>query len=101
MNTSLQPGAYALPPNCKAFVRNGTVIVSLKKRTAIECNRCRDCRHFAYGYATYGSHLNSPICKLRPKTYRYDSEKKNDHIFYATQPSKPACNNFTPKTDKK
>lgn len=99
MTTELHPGAYRLAPNCKAFVRDGRVIVSPKKSTAIECNRCRDCRHFAYGRATYGGWQHSAICKLRPKTYRYDTEKKNGTIFYATQANKMACDKFEPNTE--
>lgn len=101
MNRKLTAGIYELPPTCKAFVRDGKIIVSLKRNTAPDCNRCRDCAHFAYGCATYGGFQHSPVCHLRPKTYRYDPYQKNGSIFYGTQPSKPACDKFQPIPPKK
>lgn len=38
----LTAGVYPLAPDCKAFVRDGKVIVSIKKRTCVQCDRCRD-----------------------------------------------------------
>lgn len=43
--TTLAPGAYTLPNNCRAFVRNGKVIVSLKCGANDTTPRCRDCKH--------------------------------------------------------
>lgn len=48
MNSELQPGAYPLPNNCRAFVRNGKVIVC-QKCNVDDIPRCRDCRSTYWG----------------------------------------------------
>lgn len=92
MTTELSPGLYRLPPNCKAFVRDGKVIVSLKKKVVDICPRCRDCKHFGYGRATAGGWNQSPICRLRPKTIK--SYHRPDPIYYSTLASRKACDKF-------
>lgn len=101
-NNELQPGAYQLPNNCKAFVRNGKVIVSLK-RGAADIPRCRDCQHCIRAQKQYNQWCASPVCKMQPKENR---GYKNPTItkqkrYYSVRPSDAACEHFTPKTDKK
>lgn len=101
-NNQLQPGAYELPPNCKAFVRDGKVIVSVKKRTSVQCDRCRDCRFFGLGHATMGSYRQTTVCKTRPKDVKhYRSERaRTEGVYYATLAPNRACEKFEPNTPK-
>lgn len=95
--TPLHPGAYNLAPDCKAFVRDGKVIVSIKKRTCVQCDRCRDCKHFGQGYATGGGNYTS-ICKMRPKKLRYHAPGVPPaEVYYATLSFTKACDKFEPK----
>lgn len=96
-NNQLQPGAYPLPPNCRAFVRDGKVIVSLKKRTSVQCDRCRDCKYFGHGFATGGGNYTA-ICKARPKKVKYHAfNVPRDAVYYATLAPNRACEKFEPK----
>lgn len=98
----LQPGSYQLPNNCKAFVRNGKVIVSLKHGVA-DIPRCRDCQHCIRAKKQYNQWYTSPVCELQPKTNRgYNNpEVKRQQRYYSVRPCDAACERFTPKTDKK
>lgn len=101
-NNQLQPGAYNLPPNCKAFVRDGQVIVSVKKRTSVQCDRCRDCKYFDHGYATAGGWNKATICKARPKNIKYygSGRARTEGVYYATLAPNRACEKFEPNTPK-
>lgn len=95
----LNPGAYNLPPDCKAFVRDGKVIVSIKKRTCVQCDRCRDCKHFGFGFATAGGWDKATVCKARPKQVKYyrTERTRQEGIYYATLATNRACEKFERK----
>lgn len=92
--TELLPG--------KAFVRNGKVIVSLK-RGAADIPRCRDCKHCVRAKSKYNQHYASPVCEMQPKSNR---GYKNPTIteqkrFYSVRPSDAACEKYEPKNEQK
>lgn len=100
-DNTLTPGAYTLPNNCRAFVRNGKVIVSLKCGTA-DIPRCRDCKHCVRKMSRYNQFYASPVCEMQPKTNRgyKNPEIIRQQRFYAVRPSDAACDKFEPKTPK-
>lgn len=96
-NNQLQPGAYPLPPNCRAFVRDGKVIVSLKKKISEQCARCRSCKYFAHGFATGGGNYTA-VCKARPKKVKYHAfNVPPGEVYYATLAINKACDKYEPK----
>lgn len=101
-NNQLQPGAYPLPNNCRAFVRNGKVIVSLKSTSTDNTPRCRDCAHCIMAKKQYNQYYASPVCKMQPKEnkgYRTPAIKKQQR-YYAVRPSDAACEHFKSKEQK-
>ena len=95
----LTPGAYTLPNDCKAFVRNGKVIVSCKCGAA-DIPRCRDCKHCIRAQKQYNQWYASPVCKMQPKANRgYNNpEIKRQQRYYAVRPSDAACDKYEPIT---
>lgn len=100
--TELMPGAYTLPNNCRAFVRNGKVIVSLKCGTE-DIPRCRDCKHCVRGKSTYNQWTISTVCELQPKTNRGYKNPKiiKQKRYYSVRPSDAACDKYEPKNEQK
>lgn len=101
LNTLLTPGAYLLPNDCRAFVRNGKVIVS-RKCSVPDIPRCRDCKYCIRAKSKYNQYYASPVCKLQPKTNR---GYKNPSItrqqrFYAVRPSDAACDKYEPREQR-
>nr|DAL02874.1 MAG TPA: hypothetical protein [Caudoviricetes sp.] len=96
--TTLTPGAYKLPNNCKAFVRNGMVIVS-RKWIADDTPRCRDCKHCIRAKSKYNQYYASPVCDMQPKTNRgYNNpEITSQKRFYSVRPSDAACDKYEPR----
>lgn len=104
MNTNeqqLSPGAYKLPPDCKAFVRDGRVIVSKKWTTKRECKRCADCIHLGKGRITYYDQPNRSVCLARKKTNGrhncYPKEYSSRQRYFAASPNDVACELFKSK----
>lgn len=97
---TLAPGAYSLPDNCRAFVRNGKVIVALKCSANDTSPRCRDCRHCVRAKSKYNQYYASPVCGLQPKANR--GYRKPDVLtqprFYSVRPSDAACKQYEPRT---
>lgn len=97
----LTAGVYPLAPECKAFVRDGKVIVSQKRRVVDETPRCRNCKHFGEGHSKYNQRHNSPVCFARPKENGlmngYAPDERTQQRYYATQGQFRACNKYTPK----
>ena len=93
------PGAYTLPNNCRAFVRNGKVIVSLKCGANDTIPRCRDCKHCVRAESAYNRYYVSPVCDLQPKANRgYSNPDTNrQKRFYSIRPSDTACEKYEPK----
>lgn len=97
--TPLAPGAYTLPNNCRAFVRNGKVIVTLKCGANDTIPRCRDCKHCVHAKSKYNQYYASPVCDLQPKTNRgyTKPEITAQPRFYAVRPSDAACKKYEPR----
>lgn len=95
----LMPGAYTLPNNCRAFVRNGKVIVSLKSNANDTTPRCRDCKHCVRAKSKYNQYYASPVCKMQPKSNRgySNADIKSQKRFYSVRPSDRACDKYEPK----
>lgn len=97
----LTAGVYPLAPDCKAFVRDGKVIVSQKRRVVDETPRCRNCKHFGKGHSLYNQRHDSPVCFARPKENGrmngYAADVCAQKRYYATQGQFRACNKYTPK----
>lgn len=102
MNSELQPGAYPLPNNCRAFVRNGKVIV-YHKCGVDNIPRCRDCRFNILGKSRYNQRYPSPVCEKQPKTNKgyANHEVKQQQRFYSVRPCDAACELFAPKQEEK
>lgn len=99
--TTLTPGAYSLPNDCKAFVRNGKAIVS-RKRNADDTPRCRDCKHCVRAKSKYNQYYVSPVCDLQPKTNRgyINPDINRQKRFYSIRPSDVACEKYEPKENE-
>ncbi len=98
--TELTQGVYPLAPDCKAFVRDGKVIVSSKRKVIDTTPRCRDCRHFGMGHSKYNQRHDSPVCLARPKdngNTGYAPQIRTQQRYYSTQGCFRACNKFNPK----
>ena len=84
---TIKEGVYNIPSTHRAYAKDGKLYVVAKKiKPQIE--RCRDCKHFGYGYSRYTQHYQRPVCFHRPK---------NKALFYGTLESRKACENFEPK----
>lgn len=94
----LSPGVYELRNDCKAFVRDGKVIVS-KKRVFEKCDRCRDCKHCGHGRNAYNQEMHTLVCFKKPKTNKsYLSKPAGKQVrYYAVNPSAKACEMFESK----
>lgn len=101
--TPLTTGAYAIAPNCKAFVRGGMVIVSEKRRPIAPDNtpRCRDCKHFGKGQIQYNGAWRD-VCLNRPKfNGRHNAYPKHvikQQRYFAAYPGDKACDQYEPIT---
>lgn len=98
---TLSPGVYELPNNCKAFVRGGKVIVSIK-HVVEKCDRCRDCKHFGHGRNAYNQLVHTLVCFKKPKVNKsYLSQPAGKQVrYYAVNPSAKACEMFEPKNQE-
>lgn len=102
INELLNPGAYQLPEDCTAFVRNGSVIVR-KKRIFEPTRKCGECKHFGTGRVNYNDEPTRDVCLLRPK-YNAPSSNYPKHIasqqrYYAAYRWGRICDRFEPKND--
>lgn len=99
----LSPGAYTLPPDCKAFVRGGRVIVSKKQTSSPKRGRCGDCLHFGKGRITYTDQPNRDVCLVRKKTNGrhncYPKEYSSRQRYFAAWSRDIACDLFKPKNN--
>lgn len=93
--TTLQPGLYQLPNDCKAFVRDGKVYVC--KKWANETKKCRECKHFGLGRTQYNGCPFMEVCLIKPKINKntgYKKEIREQKRYYAAHPYATACEKF-------
>jgi hypothetical protein len=99
---TLTPGIYRIAPDCKAFVYNGTVQISVKHvRCADPTPRCRDCKHFGNGRIDYNSSTSRNVCLIRPKSNGrcngYPAHVIQQQRYYAAYPNAKRCEQYEPK----
>lgn len=97
--TTLTTGVYSLPPDCKAMVRDGKVIVTAKKKVIDRVPRCRECKHFALGQSKHSQRYPSPVCLMRPKengNTGYPEGVRSQTRYYSTLDCNKACDKFEP-----
>ena len=90
----LKEGRYELPPDLKAKIVEGRVVV-VSKRTGHDygAKRCKHCKHCKFGKKAMATQWwDSHYCDQKPK-----SIGGYDGYFYATQPSRKACEMFEDK----
>lgn len=91
-------GEYKLDTDCRAYVRNGKVIVC-KKKPSDDTPRCRDCKHCVMGRSKYNQRYEHPVCKLQPKKNKGYSNHAitRQQRFYAVRESDAKCSKYEPK----
>lgn len=98
--TTLTTGVYEIPPDCKGLIRGGKIYISPRKRCEDRIPRCRECKHFAYGYSKYGQRFPSPVCLMRPKTNGlingYPQTVTAQQRHYSTLASRKVCEQYEP-----
>lgn len=97
--TTLTTGVYELPPDCKAMVRDGKVIVTPKKKAVDRTPRCRECKHFAQGFSKYNQRYPSPVCLMRPKengNTGYSEPVRSQRRYYSTLVCNKVCDKYEP-----
>lgn len=96
---SLSPGNYILPPDCRAIIRNGKVVVFPRQRKSSDAPQCRFCTHCIMAYSIRNTSYSHPVCDLRPKPKisNFDQGASQAPQFYMVRPFDVACDKYEPR----
>lgn len=96
-------GIYDIPKDCLAVVQGNKVEIRKKKNLPLEPPqyRCKDCRHFVEGHATFSPRWTTIVCDAKPKKYSEAMQKimekkgyKDFQIFFAANTYGKPCEMF-------
>lgn len=98
----LQEGIYDIPQGYRAIISGGKITIRKYRKHPIREGglRCKDCKYFDSGMATYSPNYTTVVCKMKPKEmplYLEGRKKKlsdDFQLYYAASPYDKICDKF-------
>ena len=105
MNNEIQIGIYDIPKDCRAVILEGGRRIEIRKKKpflkSLDDYRCKDCRHFVEGHATFSPRWTTIVCDAKPKRYSEAMQRimekkgyKDFQIFFAANTYGKPCEMF-------